>query len=362
MSERNLWADEYGIRLYYDSTPPISLAAAGVGANATVFNTATADADAFENDGSMGVDVNLYGMQLTNHPDLMIDLNVINQRKAMGTSYRNTTTGGEYQQGNYTPTSTWEFDATKKNLAVFLWLLFQEGMTEGADPFLKTYVPYAEGTEEVTVAAALIRKLSGSEALSHVFGGCIVKSLTITGDEGQPIKCSAELIGYNGVTDFDFDADVNIIEYDNTAPLMFSDLTVKLATTAVNIPKFNFTITNNATQKFYDTQHPVKYVLNDFTVEGSITIPWAATTVGGNAQLNNFIAGTDALLQLYWGNESPSADGDVKFEINCRYTGAPLGGDDEIVSELSFDGAYDGTYQAIRVYVCDDIERKVNSL
>jgi len=360
MAQRNIWQDEYAIRLYYDATPPISLPDAGVSANTSDgWNSATADADAFAA-GAIGIDTSIYGVPLIGHPTFDAGMNVIDQRKAIGVSYRRGDTGFEYQQGLYMPTTTWEMHASKKNLAVLLWLLFQQGCTEaGTTPFLKTYVPYAETTADVEVAAALLRRMSSGTADSQLMGGAIVRSLTITGESGMPITLSAELMGYNMVTDFDFDAAANIIEYDSTAPLMFQNCTIKLATTTINIDSFNMTISNNAVPKNYNLQHINKFILNDFTVEGQFNLPWAAATVGGNAQLDNFIAGTPALLQIYWGTETPAADGDVKLEVACRYTNATNTGDNEVVTELPFAGVYDGTNNAIRCYVADAVQRKV---
>jgi hypothetical protein len=356
MASRNVWQDLYGIRLYKTS----DLSAAGVGADtASVWNSATADADCFIA-GNIGVDTSLYGIQLLNHPTFDPGSMVINQRKAIGTSYRSAAVGMEYQMGSRVPTVSFECDATPKILALFFYLLFQGGSTEASGtPFVKTFIPYAEGAEDVVAAAALIRQMSGGTANSHLIGGAIIKSLTLSAEEGQPLKVTAEFTGYNAVTDYDFDAAANILDFDNSAPLLFQNASVKLATTAVNIPGFNVTITNNAAAKFYNTCQVTKYVLMDFTGEGSFKVPFAAATVGANAQVDNFAAGTDCLLQIFWGNETPSADGDVKFEFNARYTGATVTGEDEVLTELPFECAHDGTNNAIRCYVADLVDRGI---
>jgi len=97
--------------------------------------------------------------------------------------------------------------------------------------------------------------------------------------------------------------------------------------------------------------------LGDLTGDGTFTLPWGQATEGANEQLDNFIAGTDALLILEWGTSG--SEGHVKIEANCRYTGAPLGGDDEIVTECPFNLVYDGTNNAIRITVSDAIDRGI---
>jgi len=364
MSSLNSWGILYGIRVYNTGT----LSSGGVGADTnSVWNSATADADAFAADGSIGVAVNKYGIPLINHPTFDPGSMVINTRKAVGTAYRQTSTGClEYQQGSRVPTVTYECDATPKILALFFQLLFHVRATEAATtPFLKTFIPYAEGDSDVVACAALVKQMSAGTANSHMIGGAIIKSLTITGEEGQPIKLSAEFTGYNMVSDFDFDAAANILEFDTTACLMWQNASVKIAGTAANIPGFSLTISNNAVEKFYNTPHVTKYVLGDFTATGSISVPWSATTVGANAQIDNFVAGTDTLLQIRWGAENPTASpaaGDVKLEVNMRYTGATVGGDDEIITELPFEAAHDGASGAnlaIRAYVSDTVDRGI---
>lgn len=358
MAGLNTWGQLYGIRTYITGT----LSDGGVGADAaSVWNSATVTTGNFIS-GAIGVDTSKYGIPLTNFPVFDSGTGVINQRKAVGTAYRQTSSGGclEYQMGARTPQATYECDATYKIMALFFQLLFQGGASEAATtPFLKTYIPYAEGDADVVACAALIRQMSAQSANSHVIGGAIIRSLSITGEEGQPIKLSAEFTGYNMVSDYDFSSEENILEFDTTSCLMFQNLSVKLAGTAVNISKFDLTISNNAVPKYYNTNAVTKYVLGDFTATGNIVVPWAALTVGGNAQIDNFSGGTDCLLQFYWGNETPSATGDVKLEVNARYTGAEVSGDDEIVTVLPFEGAHDGTNNAIRAYVADAVDRGI---
>lgn len=357
MAGLNNWGQLYGIRTYITGT----LSDGGVGADsASVWNSATVTTGNFVS-GAIGVDTSKYGIPLTNFPVFDSGTAIINTRKAVGTPYRQTGTGClEYQMGARTPQTTYECDATYKIMALFCQLLFQGGASEAATtPFLKTYIPYAEGDADVVACAALIRKMSGQTANSHVIGGAIIRSLSISGEEGQPIKLSAEFMGYNMVSDYDYSSEANILEFDTTACLMLQNMSVKLAGTAVNIGKFDLSISNNAVPKYYNTNAVTKFVLGDFTATGNIVVPWAAATVGGNAQIDNFVNGTDCLLQFYFGNETPSATGDVKIEVNARYTGASVEGEDEIVTTLPFEGAGDGTNGAIRIYVADAVDRTI---
>ena len=351
------WGLEYALRTYYNGSG-VTLSSCGVSADTAGWNSATADADAFAS-GAIGVASNKYGIPLLNKPVFDPGQNIVNQRKAIGVSYRRGDAGFEYNQGSRVPTTSWEFDVSYKNIVPFLWMLFQGGTTEGAaTTYLKTFVPYTESAAGIYVAAALLAKNSNTAASSHMIGGAVVRSITLSSEEGMPLKATVEMIGYNMVSDFDLDADANLIEYDNTAPLLWQDATVSLGGTTVNIPGFSLTISNNLVTKNYDSWHTEKYVLMDCTAEGSFRLPYSAATVGGNAQLDNFINGTDQLLKITWGSGSHNTLGDFEIEVNARYTGAQFVADDEIVLELPFDGVYDGTNN-LRLYAVDSINRFV---
>src|SRR5574343_1537759 len=150
MSSLTRWEQLYGIRAYIDST----LSNCGVGADtASVWNSATVTTGNFVA-GSIGVDTSKYGIPLTNFPTFDSGTAIINTRKAVGTSYRQTGSCLEYQMGARTPSTTYECDATYKIMALFCQLLFQGGVTEAATtPFLKTCVPYSEGDAGVVAAA-----------------------------------------------------------------------------------------------------------------------------------------------------------------------------------------------------------------
>ena len=244
MAGLNTWGQLYGIRTYITGT----LSDGGVGADsASVWNSATVTTGNFVA-GAIGVDTSKYGIPLTNFPVFDSGTAIINTRKAVGTSYRQTGTGClEYQMGARTPQTTYECDATYKIMALFCQLLFQGGASEAATtPFLKTYIPYAEGDADVVACAALIRKMSGQTANSHVIGGAIIRSLSISGEEGQPIKLSAEFTGYNMGFDYDYSSEANILEFDTTARLMFHRHECKSYRNTVTTSNFDLFYFKNA--------------------------------------------------------------------------------------------------------------------
>jgi hypothetical protein len=364
MSERDVWEDMYCFRL----TKSAALSAI-VPADTAVFNDPVHSTNCFVSgsnsimdDVNQGVTTSVYGIPLTNHPTMDIGQAIIDQRKATGVSYKNTSTGMEYQQGTRLPTTTWEFDVTKNNIAPFLWLLFQNGASEaGASAYVKTFVPYTEGNvTEVHAALCRVMSTQVGDANSHLFGGCVVSSITFTGEEGQPLKASVTLMGYNAITDFEFGAAANICVFDSScAPLLYQNAVISVAGTTVNIPRFNLTITNNLKPAYYNSKHPTKFIYNDIDISGSFDLPWSQATVGANVELDKFVAGTDSQFICYWGHNPASADGDLALTANARYNGMPVEGEDETILKCSFAGAYDGANAAVSITVADAINRTI---
>jgi len=315
---------------------------------------------------SIGVASNIYGIPLLNRPDFSPGQEIIDQRKAIGVPFRNTAAGYEFQQGNRLPSVVYEFDVTKRNIVPFLWTLFQKGTSEGeATVYLKTFSSYSEGNEDCEAYLCLLKKMTSEDTNSHIIGGAIAHTITLSAESGMPLKANCEMFGYNMADDFDFNAQASIIDYDSTAPLLWANATIKLAGTAINTQGFNMTIKNNAVPKFYNSKHPNKYVLGDITVEGTITLPWSSATVGGNAQIDNFVNGTDATLSIYWGNETPSADGDFKILTNIRYNNAAVVGEDELGIELPFIAAKDeddnpSATSSIIIYSGESVNRSIS--
>ena len=303
MSTRNIWADVYG-----------------VGHTVTSISTAANCAK---------------GIALKNHPSFSAGTSIIDQRKAIGVSYRRGDTGFEYQQGASVPEASWEFDASYKNLSRILWSLFQQGSFQGEGTvYPKYFVPY--DTSELEVWLNLIRKLAPSgTATSQRVKGAVCHSLALSGEEGQTISAVAEFRGYGLETNHDIASDT--LTFDAVAPLMFQNATITLDGNTVYIPNFNLTITNNLVTKFYDNATAVRHILNDFTAEGTIVIPWADENEGGNSQFDDFVAGNVSRLVIRWGdNEIASADGNFSMIMNIRRTNATHTGDVEVVTEIPF--------------------------
>jgi len=285
----------------------------------------------------------VYAIPLNNHPHFDPGQNIIDQRKAIGIPVRRTGSGFEFQQAHREPRTTYEFDANAYLLAPFFWLLFQNGASEGSSaPYAKTFTPYT--SPDCEVWASLLRKMSSSSADSHVIHGAIVRSIRLTAETGGPLRATVEFIGYSW--DDTFNASSAILNFSQTAPLLWKDAGnvagIYVESTNLNIRGFDITFNNNATAVYYSSQYPEKFVLGDLTVEGEITVPWDAQTVGGNYLLNKFVNGEDVVLHIWWGSYAGNTVGDFSIKVNMRFTGAEVGGETETEVRLPFIHAFDG--------------------
>jgi len=291
----------------------------------------------------------------TDHPHLKPSAATQENELAVGLSQRHHL---EYNQTVAQPnTVTINMLANAYNVSLFMWLLFQEAAGEGAvgSNTIMSAAPYT--TADIEQYAAITRIMGGTsgaaDTVSQYMAGCICKSMTISGETGGIVMVSAEMLGANwAVASNDLGAiSWSALTFSSKAPLKFQDMSFTMDGEPVNIPSFSITINNNAAPQFYNNGTIQKYVLGRLQVEGNFGIPWGDTAEGGNATLNDFIAGTDKLIKAYWGDPDGSADNALVIDSNIRYTDTEMAETEgEILTNCPFAGVYDGTYDAIKMY------------
>ena len=310
------------------------------------------------------------GVEVIGYPELTSGLEVIDTRKATGVPYRKTI---EYLQGVKSPATTWDIEVSPRNIIPFLYSLFNTIAEGGSATYVKTFTIYASHPDftgklslpfTVPGLLTLIRNIPvASEA--HSISDAIVKSITFSSEQGQPLKASIEFIGTTLSTVYAISTgDFTFPSAQNTA-IMFHDLYIQLDGTlntadgtAVKANSFSITMSNNAVAKHQagaGDQNVTGYILGDFTVTGSISIPWNL-----NSEIEKFTNGTagrptDTLIQIC--NESDytcDGSGDFFLATNVRYTATPLGeSDSEMTLDLSFEGVDDATNAVAKVQVAD---------
>lgn len=308
----------------------------------------------------IGTELNVFNLVPTNKPDLAIGVQIADTPKATGLSERRTGSGYEYVNTIRQPIcSGLTVEMNRKNLGLFLWLMFQKGCNEaGSTPYKKTAIPYTDSECETWCSIA---RLLDSGAASHQIDGAIIKSLTISGSGSSVITLSADFIGCDHSTAKTLAPYSTAISAE--VPVRMQDITFSFGGESTYVDSFDLTITNNAESKFYGQgisgYKPTRHVLGKLDVSGSIKLPWS--NIGShikNVDIDNFVAGTDVLLLCSIG--TPSSN-EILIKVNMRYSGDPTldSGSQEIITNLPFVGAYDGTNHSIEITCEDAVNRGI---
>lgn len=296
------------------------------------------------------------GMLVDENANILPGVEHLKIEKSTGIAQPRTGTGFEYATPKKTPTfSIGAMSMNKYHMALFCWLLFQKGVIEAAVTFEKTCIPpSAEGGADPEVWCALSRVIGdGTAAIGHSIVGGIIHTLGISMSQGERVNVSLD--GYGRTFQSTYNHTATIVGSTGLADIMFWDFSWTLAATPLTgLESIDISINNNIGVKHYQSQVPSSYVLGRFDTTGTFRLAMSNATVGENTQLDNFIAGTDVVLV-----GTASTPG-ITISINARYNGDPnLDPAEEMMYDLSFEGAYDGTNQSIEIEVADGQERGV---
>jgi len=195
------------------------------------------------------------------------------------------------------------------NLSTIMKLFFQDGVTlttGTANTALQimTCVPFADACPVVYGNLVRFRQdTDGTDTVDQILKGVVPTRVLIKGEEGGVIEGEVEFLGAKWSHEDLSALLTNAIGYDETPPLKFEDLTVKLGTSTISIPSFEFTFSNTMVHHFYNEVNAVAVTLGRLKVEATVTIPWNdASAEGSDQQITDFAAGQSKLLQLIWGN------------------------------------------------------------
>lgn len=316
----------------------------------SAFGTAVSTLSTGIQDSSLAVDVDKSGILLNDNPPIDPGVETIDQRKSVGSASRRGGIGAEYQMGHRNPTASWGFDVSTRVLFPFLEVFFQSGrVTSAAEA--KWYAPhsYTAGVVDTTnngKALTIVQDLGGSN--SQKVQDMIAASLEITGDETTPIQASVELMG--GEHDTSYDASSDDFNYAAVAPLLFMNAQAFLgdgstALEAADVPGLSVTLNNGAVAKHYNSEYITRFQLADFTGSGTLNMPWNSGTSSydDDVMLERFVSGSVTRLVFGWGASAAAdlddldTDNDMTIALLIRYTGATIGGEDELMTELPFD-------------------------
>lgn len=236
--------------------------------------------------GSMGIELSKYALPLTNHPHIGLGQNIIKTAKSLGIAQNQRGGGYEFQAGTRLPTVTLETHYTACYLSLFLWLLFQNGSSEGPPTgYDKVYQPWTNPTPEIYCNIAHVMS-SGSADSFRIRGG-IVRSVTISGEEGGECKISVEIIG--AYIDTNFNASSAVIDFPVGSEQWHRPASFQIANLYIPhsdldtllMDKFSFTVSNNATVKYNNSQSPTSFILGKLEATLNFSLMWGDPNRGG---------------------------------------------------------------------------------
>jgi len=321
---------------------------------------ACAQTTSIETSGDFSTDLGIddatdYGLLLTNHAEIDPGITISDQRKIIGEATRKMTDGYEYVPTTYLPVTTLEMDANAWNVAFFGWLLYQKGVTETDQTDKWLYVidpPTASEGPACEVWCSIVRDLR-TASKSHALHGGIVSSMTISGNQGEPLKLSLDIVGRGYASALD--ASGYTWTPTEKAPLLFQNAVTTLAGTSIDLESFSITYTNGAISKHYNATNVKKHLIGDCTATGSFRMPWGTDTVGQNSVIAALIANNGAELVIGFPDVTVDTAGDLVLTTICRYTGHTIAADDELISDVPFEAAEDAGSYAYKIEAETDV-------
>lgn len=303
------------------------------------------------------------GLLLSNHPNLETGITKDFQEKTTGLAQNryDASNAFEYSDGKRSPNVQLEMGLTDHRLAVLGWLLFQKGASEDGSNNKTLLVP-TSGNSGCEVWASVGRSIGdGASANGHVIHGMVCKQLQISGNAGERIKLTADMIGRTYADNFNFSTGPAVWAVETDGEEMFFGFTWTLAGTAITsyVESVEITIANNMAARFYSEQVPSAFVVQRFATNGSLKIAMSADTgVGDNSQIDAFVAGT--LKKLIGAKGSAGSANYYSIQVNCMYTGATVDPAEELMLTLPFDGVYlDSSNESIKIITCDGVLRGI---
>jgi len=130
----------------------------------------------------------------------------------------------------------------------------------------------------------------------------------------------------------------------------------------LDIVGFDITISNNAVARHYNHATIQKYLLGDFTVEGTLRFPWGEDTVGSTTFFDLLNNGTAFKLYLWKGqniiDHADTTAGYFTIIVNAEVDDVTTNADDELANEVSFTGiATSTTVLPIAISLNDNVDR-----
>jgi hypothetical protein len=227
--------------------------------------------------GLIGLNVNTYGLSVFDVPDILEypgirASDLATNRPDMSIS---TTLTGEYPSTvrNFNVT----MECTPSALALFGWLLFQNGATQftSGGLFRQLFSRYTSSDCEVWAAFVRVNTKTQGVAENHVALGCVCRTLRLIGSEGGVWVLSADMLAADVVDDMAWSfSPNNALGYMDDPTMPFSDSSFLVGSNGIPMLAAEIVFTNSAFPQFWQSPNPYRWQLGQLRGELRVRIPW----------------------------------------------------------------------------------------
>lgn len=241
----------------------------------------------------------IYGQPVVGNPSFSPGQSILDFRKTNGDAIGriggtdDATGNADAYRGGQSPTFSAETIPTSKSLTSILGGFFQHGLKEDSttDNIKVARFPKASDGSDPKWIGSWMRKISSGQDDSQILSDCLPTSLSLSTNTDGILTANTDWTGRILVTDVTSNVAVggsaaanltlddgrNYLMQDCQALISNGDKTQHLLT---ELSDFNLSLSNSLALQRYNDQFPLRFVMGDYTAEGSITIPWSSGLFG----------------------------------------------------------------------------------
>lgn len=299
--------------------------------------------------------VGVLGVDLNDHPSLSPGYERTAMDKANGLAEAKTT---DYTEGRTSPSVNLTMGLTEEKLIGFSWLLFQQGTLQGTTLLNVAMVPPVTGESAMDIYCSIARGMGNyiTDTENQALHGVMCSSLGLTFTAGERVTMTADMLAQLHVTTLDLSGATSAIAaQEATTDTLMYDYTFTLGGDDISdhLESCDFTVTNNASQRHYGQLFPSNIIMGKMNTTGNFKIAMSADSAGAgdNNLYDEVVSGAITVFNIAKGTTDTA--GYTSISLNTIYTGAEVDPAEELMLDIPFECARDGSNGSISMAVCD---------
>ena len=269
----------------------------------------------------IGVQDGIFGLPLTDHPNLPAPASTIEDDQARGIAQVDLPERNTAQTAD-PPEVTLPMLADAYHASLFGLSFYQAGAEEAqsTDEALNilTCRPY-DTADPITFMqlVRLLQRTGASDEVDQIMKGGVCSNLNFSGEVGQIFSLEATLRAASWEQDDKSALNANIDFVRGVLPLKYQDMAAAMwdpvneQWVEIFTPSFEVNLENNVEFSYFNDPTAVSAIMSRILVSGSITIPWSqGGGAGKNYFINRFLEGEPRKVVFYWGQSGAEFNGD----------------------------------------------------